>query len=154
MQIFLSYSPYAYGDSPYANGDHFLMCLWRVSDLWLSHARTRIFWMRVLTHQHQKTSLVEYCLVHHNIFCVTRSPFVFRDIISLPICVRGYRSAHHIRDIAPHLPLVLYMGIWSIPVCIQGLHDMRSPLCIWGSRLIPVCIRGSIKSLYAYGGQD
>jgi len=132
MRIFLSYSLYTYGDSPYAYGDQFLMCLWAIFG-WVT-PWTRFFWMRVRTHQHQKTSLVEYCLVHHNKFCVARSPFAFRDIISLPICVRGYRSAHHIWDIAPHSPLVFYTGIWSIPICIQGLHDMRS--------------------LYAYGDQD
>ena len=84
--------------------------------------------------------------MHHNIYCVARSPFAFWDIISLPICIWGYPFAHHIRDIAPHLPLplVLSLPIWIsfhlclgyplIPVCIQGLYDMRSP--------------------YAYGDQD
>ena len=43
MQIFLFYSPYAYGDSPYAYGGQFLMCLQFVSDLWLSHALNQNF---------------------------------------------------------------------------------------------------------------
>jgi hypothetical protein len=34
---------------------------WRVSDLKLSHAWTRIFWLRVRTHRHTPTSKNRYC---------------------------------------------------------------------------------------------
>jgi len=128
---------------------HMGTSFWCVFDLsaifgWVMHW-TRFFWMWVRTHQHKKTSLVEYCLVHHNIFCVARSPFAFRDIISLPICVRGYRSAHHIRDIAPHSSLVLSLPIWISfhinPRMHTGIDQI--PVCIRGSRSIPVCIQGS-----------
>jgi hypothetical protein len=70
--------------------------------------------------EHQKTSLVEYCLVHHNIFCVTHSPFAFRDIsYHSPFAFRDIA----IRDIAPHSPLVLSLPIWiSFHLCL-GYHS-------------------------------
>ena len=119
--------------------------------------------MRVRTHQHKKTSLVEYCLVHHNIFCVTRSPFAFRDIItpclrsgisrislSTPHSVRGYHRSlafGDIADIAQHTtfqksPL---RGSRSIPVCKRGSHVMQSPYA-YGDYIM--------RSLYAYGDQE
>ena len=43
MWIVLPYSLYAYGDSPYAYGDQFVMCQWNISDLLLSHAFNHFF---------------------------------------------------------------------------------------------------------------
>ena len=98
-------------------------------------------------HQHKKniTVRVSYCLVHHNIFCVTCSPFAFRDIItpclrsgisrillSTPHSVPGYHCSLAFGDIAdialyfaslaPHLR----SGISSLPVCVRGYRGCRS----------------------------
>ena len=141
----------------------FLMCLRCISDLWLSHPLNQNFLGASAHPPTQKTSLVEYCLVHHNIFCVTRSPFAFRDIITP--CLRSgisrYCSAHHILfgDIiapwrlgisrislsTPHSKNPrMHTGVKINPRMQTGITCHAIPVCIRGlHHAIPVCIRGS-----------
>ena len=55
---------------------------------------SRIFWMRVRTHQHQKTSLIEYCLECIIIYFTLLAPHLRSGI--------SYRSPFAFGDIAQH----------------------------------------------------
>jgi hypothetical protein len=121
--------------------------------------------MRVHTHQHQKTSLLEYCLVHHNIFCVTRSPFAFRDIItpclrsgisrislSTPHSVRGYHRSlafGDIADIAQHTTFqkspYAYGGQDQSPYA-NGDHMSCNPRMHTGITSCDPCMHTGIKN--------
>ncbi len=86
LRIFLSYSLYAYGDSPCAYGDQYLMCLQRVSDLCLGHTLNKIF---LDASAHPPTS-------KNNIHTgIDLNPRMHTGIAChvIPVCIRGFSGS-------------------------------------------------------------